>query len=389
VETRRILGIVAILLPPLLYSFYRFSIGALVPSFEATYSIDDATVGGIVSASVGLVAIGVLAGGLLAQRLGDARTILSGLVVFCASEAAVVTAQTLWEFSAVFFLASFGIGLVITPSYGVIASLLPGRRGFAVSLISAAYSSGGFVGPSLAGYLLAYHGWDSPFIALALIGAAFTFFFAAMFGKSDDTSRGGPAMSFSWALKSRAILVLAIADFFADLGFLVFVSWTPKYLISAFSVSGEGTATIDSIFGIGVGLGGVGALAAGVTFDRLGGRRSALLSGALSAVSFAALYLAMPLTLALALVLLAGFLSNSFWPLLTAMAQVSVREGQVTSATSVVQTAGFVGAFVGPGLAGLIGGATSSSLFLATVVPYVLFFLVIMAAYRDPTRKKG
>jgi|GEM_PF-2749266 len=383
-ERRTALGLVAVLLPPLLYSFYRFSIGALVPAFESTYSVSDATAGGVISASVGLVAIGVFGGGLLAQKLGDARTILLGLVIFSASEAAVVVARSLWEFSAFFFLASFGTGLIITPSYGVIASLLPGRRGFAVSLISAAYSSGGFVGPSLAGYLLVYRGWDAPFLALALIGAAFTAFFAAVFGRS---GKGGPAqsrISYAKVLAIRAVLVLAVADFFADLGFLVFVSWTPKYLISAFSVTGGGTATIDTIFGVGVGLGGVGALTAGVLFDRLGGRRSALLSASLSALAFAGLYLATPLPLALAVVLVTGFLSNSFWPLLTAMAQVSVPEGQVTSATSVVQTAGFIGAFLGPGLAGLIGGAVSSALILATVLPYAVFLVVIMTGYRDP-----
>ncbi|MDA4115039.1 MAG: MFS transporter [Thaumarchaeota archaeon] len=388
-ERRKALGIVAILLPPLLYSFYRFSIGALVPAFESTYSVSDATAGGVISASVGLVAIGVFGGGLLAQRLGDARTILLGLVIFSASEAAVLAARSLWEFSALFFLASFGTGLVITPSYGVIASLLPGRRGLAVSLISAAYSSGGFVGPSLAGYLLVYRGWDAPFLALALIGAAFTAFFAAVLGMS---GKGGPAqapVSYAKVLAIRAVLVLAVADFFADLGFLVFVSWTPKYLISAFSVTGGGTATIDAVFGVGVGLGGVGALVAGVLFDRLGGRRSLLISGSLSALLFAALYLASPLPLALALVLVTGFLSNSFWPLLTATAQVSVPEGQVTSAMSVVQTAGFVGAFIGPGLAGLIGGAVSSALILATVVPYALFFAIIVAGYKDPATRTG
>ena len=361
-ERRTALGLVAILLPPLLYSFYRFSIGALVPAFESTYSVSDATAGGVVSASVGLVAIGVFGGGLLAQRLGDARTILLGLVIFSASEAAVVAAGSLWEFSAFFFAASFGTGLVITPSYGVIASLLPGRRGLAVSLISAAYSSGGFVGPSLAGYLLVYRGWDAPFLALALIGTAFTAVFAAVFGRSGKGGPAQPSISYAKVLAIRAVLVLAVADFFADLGFLVFVSWTPKYLISAFSVTGGGTATIDTIFGVGVGLGGVGALAAGILFDRLGGRRSLLLSASLSALLFAGLYLASPLPLALALVLVTGFLSNTFWPLLTATAQVSVPEGQVTSAMGVVQTAGFVGAFIGPGLAGLIGGAVSSAL---------------------------
>jgi MFS family permease len=387
-ERGRALGIIAILLPPLLYSFYRFSIGALVPPLEATYSISDATAGEVVSASVGLVALGVFGGGLLAQRLGDAGTIMLGLVVFCLSEAAVVvSAQSLLAFSSLFFLASLGIGMVITPSYGIIASLLPGRRGLAVSLLSASYSSGGFVGPSLAGYLLVSYGWDSPFVALAVIGGVFTAFFAAMFARSGKRTRPQGQISFRKALASRAIMALAIADFFADLGFLVFVSWTPKYLISAFSVSGARTATVDTVFGIGVGLGGVGALAAGVLFDRLGGKRSAILSGALTALSLGCLYVATPLTLALGVVLVSGFISNSFWPLVTAMAQVSVREDLVTSATSVVQTAGFIGAFIGPALAGLIGGAESPALILSTVVPFVIFLLVIVSMYNEPPRR--
>lgn len=383
-ETRRALGVVAVLLPPLLYSFYRFAIGALVPSFETTYSVNDATAGEVVSASVGLVALGVFMGGALAQKLGDARTILLGLVIFTASEAAVLATRDLDAFSAVFFLASFGIGMVITPSYGVVATLLPGRRGLAVSLLSAAYSSGGFIGPSLAGFLLVYRGWDAPFVALSLFGVAFTAFFAAMFGRS-GTRPTRPPISFRKALETRAVVALACADFFADLGFLVFVSWTPKYLISAFSVTGGGTATVDSVFGVGVGLGGIGAIMAGVLFDRIGGRRSLLMCGGLAGLSFAALYLATPLALALGLVLVTGFLSNTFWPLMTAMSQVSVSEERVTSSTSLVQTSGFVGAFLGPAIAGLIGGAVSSALILSTVLPYAVFLTIILASYRDPS----
>ncbi|MDG7022874.1 MAG: MFS transporter, partial [Nitrososphaerota archaeon] len=333
-EARRAAALVAVLLPALLYSFYRFSIGALVPSFEATYSIGDAVVGEIVSASVGLVALGVFAGGVLAQRLGDARTVSAGLVAFTVSEALVLAAPALWEFCAVFFGASFGIGLVITPSYGVIARLLPERRGLAVSLVSAAYSSGGFVGPSLAGYLAVYHGWGATFLALSLIGAAFTAFFAVTNRGSGGSGAAAVPVSFAAAVRRRPILVLAIADFFADLGFLVFVSWTPKYLISSFAAAGGAAATLDTVFGVGVGLGGFGALAAGGMFDRLGGRKSILACGGLSAASFVALYLSRPLAIALVIVLFAGFFANTFWPLFTAMAQVSVPPEQVTSATS-------------------------------------------------------
>jgi len=79
-----------------------------------------------------------------------------------------------------------------------------------------------------------------------------------------------------------------------------------------------------------------------------------------------------------------GFFSNTFWPLMTAMAQVSAPRDQMTSSTSVVQSLGFVGAFLGPGVAGLIGGAVSYALILATVVPYLAFIFVIGVVYRQP-----
>lgn len=385
-ERRTILGIVAVILPPLVYSFYRFALGVLVPSFESTYSIGDATAGEIISASVGMVALGVFFGGLLAPKLGDERTILAGMVVFSAFEGAMALAQGLAEFSAWFFVSSFGIGMVITPSYGVMASLLPSRRGLAVSLLSTAYSSGAFIGPSLAGYLVVYEGWHAPFAALALIGAAFTAFFVVMFGRPEEGRRGGRPIAYGKVLRNRMVLALAVADLFADLGFLVFVSWTPKYLISTFDVVGGGTANVDVVFGVGVGLGGIGALAAGALFDKTGGRRSILLCGSLSALSFAALYLARPLSLALGMVLVTGFFSNTFWPLFTAMAQVSAPKEQVPSATSLVQTTGFVGAFLGPGIAGVIGGAESSALILTTVIPYAVFLLIVLSSYRDPVQ---
>lgn len=387
-ERGKALQVVAILLPPFLYSLYRFSIGAFVPTFETTYSIGDAEAGEVISASVGLVAAGVFFGGLLAQKYGDFRTIMAGLIVFVAFEGAVLAASNLGEFSAVFLSASFGIGLVLTPCYGIIAELMPGRRGLGVSLVSAAYSFGGFVGPSLAGLLLAYRGWDWPFIALAGLGAAFTAYFAATLLRATRGFKAAP-VAYLRALRNRATVVLAVSGFFADLGFLVFVSWTPKYLISAFSVTGGGTTTVDSVFGVGVGLGGLGALTAGVLFDRLGGKRSILICGGLSVASFLGLYLAGSLGLALAIILVAGFFSNTFWPLMTAMAQVSARAGQVTSATSVVQTAGFIGAFIGPGLAGLIGGAVSSALIASTVVPYLIFLVVIGGFYRLPADGVG
>jgi len=73
-----------------------------------------------------------------------------------------------------------------------------------------------------------------------------------------------------------------------------------------------------------------------------------------------------------------------FWSLITAMCQVNVPEEKRTAATSVVQTSGFVGAFLGPGIAGVAGGPVAPVLIATSVLPYVVLMAVVLTLYRDP-----
>jgi len=85
-------------------------------------------------------------------------------------------------------------------------------------------------------------------------------------------------------------------------------------------------------------------------------------------------------------VLLTGVLGNIFWPLITAMCQESVPVKDRTAATSVVQTAGFVGAFIGPGLAGIAGGPVAPVLAITSAAPYFVLALIVGIFYVNPAR---
>jgi MFS transporter, DHA1 family, inner membrane transport protein len=377
-------AILALVLPSFMYGLYRFSVGVLVPGLEGAYSVNDATAGLVVSASVGCVGLGVLGSGYVAQRLGDLKAILAGFLIFSVSMGTVVLSSGLPLFSIFFLVASFGSGLMITPSYGLAAALFPRRRGFAVSFVTSGYNFSGFVGPAATGYLLATYGWDAPFAAFAAIGTVFFLVFLAVLGSGARSSTTSPLGAFGKLLRMRVILVLSVAAFFADFGFLVYLSWAPKFLLSGFGAANGGATAIDSVFGVGLGLGGFGTLAGGGLFDRIGGRKSAMIGGVLPAVALTGVYLANSFDLAVVFVLLAGLFSNMFWSLLTAMCQVNAPEEMRTPATSVVQTSGFVGAFLGPGVAGLAGGPVSPVLMLTSVVPLATMALVVALLYRDP-----
>jgi len=383
-KPRRLATIIALVLPAFLYGLYRFSLGVLVPGLESVYSVSDASAGGILSASVGLVGLGVIGSGYLAQRFGDLKTILAGFLLFSLPMGAITISHGLLSFSLFFLLASFGSGLMITPSYGVAAALFPERRGFAASFVTSFYSFAGFVGPSSAGYLLASYGWDAPFAAFASVGLVFFLVFLAVLGTGARSSSANALNTFGELLHKRVILALAVAAFFADFGFLVYLSWTPKFLLSTFGASGGSATTIDSLFGVGLGLGGLGTLTGGALFDRIGGRKSATLSAVLPAMAMFGVYVANSYALAILFVILTGILANMFWSLLTAMCQVNVPQEKRTAATSLVQTSGFVGAFLGPGIAGAAGGPVASVLISTAAVPYLLLMVVVVFFYRDP-----
>ncbi len=386
-NARQLVAVFAVLLPAFMYGFYRFSVGVLVPTLEKVYSVGDPTAGAIVSGSVGLVGIGVIASGFLSQRYGDLKVILGGLVLFSVAMAAVTISAGIAAFSALFLVASLGSGLVITPSYSIAAALFPKRKGFAASYVSAGYNFAGFIGPAATSYLLAGYGWNAPFLMFTGVGLLIFLVVIAVLGRGAPPSSGSGLRSFASLLKIRVVRVLSLAVFFADLGFLVYLSWAPKFLALNFGATASDATTLDSVFGIGLGLGGLGTLAGGNLYDRIGGRKSIVVAGLLPAGALVGTYLAPSFLVVVVFVLLTGILGNIFWPLITAMCQENVSQQDRTAATSVVQTAGFVGAFIGPGLAGAAGGPIAPVLLLTSAAPYLVLTFIGGVFYVDPKRQ--
>lgn len=377
-------ALLAVALPSFLYGIYRFSIGVVLPQIEGTYSISDSTMGAIISISVGLVGVGVFLSGNLSERYGAGPTLLGGLVVFLVPLAAISTSVGLYTFSALLLVSSLGSGLMITPSFSIVAAILPKRRGIGAGLVTSAYNVGGLVGPASVGYLLLYFDWQSWFLVITLVAVAtFAIFFIVLRDRARKPSVSPAKGNLRSLIRDRRVQVLALGAMLADAGFVTYLSWTPKFLITEFGISGSFTAVVDLIFGLGFGLGGLGVFVAGYLFERIGGRKAAFIGGVSAAVATAVLYLSGSLFLSLALVLIGSFFLNWFWSLLTVMAQVSVPEEKRASSVSLVQTVAFVGAFIGPGLAGVIGGAEPVPLLLTVALPYFVYAFVMALLFRD------
>jgi predicted MFS family arabinose efflux permease len=375
--------LLAVSLPSFVYGLFRFSVGIVVPRIESAYSINDSVMGVIVSVSLGVVGLGVFASGSIAGRYGNRTTIVSGLLLFSLSLGVAATGVDLVAFSALFMLASFGSGLVLPTSYVVVAAILPERRGIGAGLVSSAYNVGGLVGPAVVGYLLLFYGWNTSFAVIPATGVIAVIIYLATIPSATGNAAPGPKGQFRSLLRNRTVLLLAIAGFLADAAFVTYLSWTPKFLLTSFNVSGDNTALVDLLFGVGIGVGGLGVFVAGFLFERVGGRTSAIVGGIAATGTTLGVYLSSSLLTALALVVAGSFFLNWFWSLTTIMSQVSVPRSSRSAATSLVQTAAFLGAFMGPGLAGLLGGAETVPLLISVVVPNALYTLVMVFLYRD------
>ncbi|MGA2198791.1 MAG: MFS transporter [Nitrososphaerales archaeon] len=383
----RYAALLAVSLPSFVYGLFRFSVGIVVPKIESAYSINDSVMGAIVSVSVGVVGVGVFASGSVAGRYGNRTTIVLGLLLFSSSLAAMASGVNLTAFSVLFLLASFGSGLIIPTSYAVVASILPLRRGIGAGLVTSAYNVGGLVGPALVGYLLLYYAWNTSFLVIPAVGLVAVLVYLVVMPGTAGNAPPPPKGQLRSLLGNRTVLLLAIAGFLADAAFVTYLSWTPKFLLTSFDVSGGTTALVDLLFGVGIGLGGLGIFVAGFLFDRIGGRTSSILGGVAATGATLGIYLSSSLLMAVALVVVGSFFLNWFWTLLTVMSQTSVPKESRSASTSLVQTVAFLGAFVGPGLAGILGGAEIIPLLIAVVVPNALYTLVMVLFYRDRPSK--
>jgi MFS family permease len=138
-------------------------------------------------------------------------------------------------------------------------------------------------------------------------------------------------------------------------------------------------------FGLAIAIGAVGVVAMGYVFDRAGGRRTIAVAGTLSAM-LTLLFFIQPSgsPLAMAILVAAGFVTNTFWSLLSALAQVGVSEKHLGTVTGLIQNIGFVGAVVGPTIAGSIATMTeiSVALIMTVSIPFALY-ACLMLLYKD------
>lgn len=375
------------LLPSFLYALFRFSIGVALPEISRDFFLDSSQAGALLSISLAATTATTGLAGYLSDRFGEKPVITAGISMYSAGLLGVLAPQGYHVFVALIVLNGLGSGLMITPTYSVVGRLAPKSRGVGTGVLSGFYNIGGFVGPVLTSMLLSTLGWRAPFALMGGVGAVVAVLVVSLLRVPPSNVRVGDSrtsLSSSLGLfRKRNMAIVAAAMFLADLAFLAFASWIPTFMRMELSMT---PVQAGFFFGLAVAVGGVGVMSMGYLFDRIGGKRTTIVAATMSAV-FTLLFLVDldGYWLSMALLVLTGFFANSFWSLLSALAQVSVDESHLGTATGITQNIGFVGAMIGPFVAGsLVGGLPiSSALILSVTLPYVVYALLMILYKSD------
>jgi len=388
-QSRRAIGGIVFLslLPSFLYALFRFSMGVALPEVAGEFRLDSGQAGALVSVSLAAATATTGLAGYLSDRLGEKRVMTTGIFLYSVGLLGIVASRSYDLFLGLVVLNGLGSGLMLPPTYSVVSRVLPRSRGVGAGAISGVYNIGGLVGPLLTSTLLIAYGWRTPFAVMGGVGVVvvmlvlFLLRVAPSYARTESSRR---ALSSRLSLfRQRNMVIIGASIFFADLAFLAFISWAPTFMLKELSMPPE---QVGFFFGLAIAIGGVGVLSMGYRFDRVGGKRATLVAAAVSA-GLTFLFFVCPggPLLAVTFLLLAGFVTNTFWSLLSALAQVSVNESQVGTATGIIQNIGFVGGMIGPFIAGSLatGLPISSALVMTGSLPYLIYALLILL-YEPP-----
>jgi MFS family permease len=156
-----------------------FSVVALIEA----YKVDFATANVALTAFLGLGALGVLAGGFLADRTHRHAQVAAACFAANAAIVLVIALVALphWVIVAAFGLAGF-LGGVIAPSRDMLVrkAAPPGAAGRAFGIVSTGFNIGGIIGPMMYGFIMDSHlprwvfGLSATFMVLTVLLALAT-----------------------------------------------------------------------------------------------------------------------------------------------------------------------------------------------------------------------
>ena len=207
-----------------------------IPPIQKEFGLSPATMGGLTSVALIASAIGGLAFGAIADRIGRVRALTISILVYSCATAGLATSHALWQLVAWRILVGFGMGGEWSAGSVLVAETWPAEhRGKAMGIMQSGWAIGAIIAAGVAALVLEPYGWRVLFLVGALPAAAAFFIRRGVEEPQVWRERQEPAPSwteiFGPALIRRTLLATLVASSVL-LAYWGLTSWLPPFLAS-------------------------------------------------------------------------------------------------------------------------------------------------------------
>jgi AAHS family benzoate transporter-like MFS transporter len=390
-----------------------FVYGATLPGVLAdkSFGLTPVSGGNIGSLTTFGMMLGALSAGILTDRIGRRKIIITGVVVFSLAAGACAAAPTVEFFGAARFVAGIGLGGLLPSAIAMVMEYAPAwRKNLAVTTVMTAHQAGGALAGALGMTLVQSMGWRSVYwigalllvvvlpAVVFLLPESMTFLLAK--GKTEraraiadkyavslgtfapepaEDRRGGLRGLFTPSVRMTTVLFW-IASFAGLLLVYGVNTWLPTMMRG----SGYNLGSAISFLLV-INLGGIaGMLVAGRLADRFGARPVAIIWFALTACGVGLLAVHMPLVVTYVVVFLTGAWLFSAQTLIYAAVGAYYPAASRATALGWVSGVGRTGAVFGPWLGGiLVAGGLNSLGFVVFAIAGLLGAVMVALVRRN------
>lgn len=269
----------------------RFVIGPIVPFVLVEFDATRSGVGTALTAMWAVYALAQFPSGVLADRFGERRLLLTGLAGTVVGAAAVALAPSLVLFGAALVVLGMGTGLFFSPGSSLLSRVYD-EHGGALSALTAGGALAGVVFPAGAGLIGVRYGWRVAVAAAALVSLPVVLATLVVIPK---TPPAAPDRGLSELLNvGRIVALLKRPSLAYTAGIAVLTGFTfqavssflPTFLVQ---YRGVGTGTAGLLFAVVFGISAVAQPTAGRLSDAVSRDFALATSAALTATAFVVL----------------------------------------------------------------------------------------------------
>ncbi len=348
----------------------RSVLSPVMPQIETEFGLSKSQLGLISSLFFLAYTLLQVPAGMLGDRLGRKRILVSGFMLFTLFMAAISISPTFLIFMLLWMLTGASQGVYYGPQYALSSEAIPKKW---ITLGSAVIGSGMSFGIALGYYLSSfmiehYHTtWKMPFLAMALPVLIVALLMLVFIREKAPAPEANPVAGaekkgdfrFSDLFKNRNLLMAYITIFCSIYGFFVIITWLPYYLQKERGMDIVHAAGIASIVPwISV----LGTLICSYISDRLGRRKPVvlcMLPFSLLAI-FGIVYSSSEAAL-IGVLVLYGFIGKiSLNPVLIALVADNAPRAALSTAFGLYNFFGMAASIFAPYVTGFIADSTGS-----------------------------